>query len=633
VSAKKKPILRFPALDLPHDHYYQLVHVGCFRFSGLIAGQQYVLADFLPVCGVSAIPLPEAQPIQCEFHVHQARFLKVGSLWDPTTGQLIAFAHQLLPQRLTFAFGQTRLRITTLEQCFPDFGQAEVLHEIKSFLPAELLAARKAMTFARLTQDAGSPTIIIPCFEILRALLFWTGKKLTDRFFAPPPLPRDALCQLVTKPEPGNAWNAEVVLWGKGYTPAQAVLLSALECDEKFSSSFTRARSKMISTIQNLVAPDGLREIYPQVEFELDQSAGARQVVTTAHGISFRYNGHPYFWVCSIDSWKPFFAFNTLSYVHAVDNRAANPGQDEDQATVLPVNEGAKRPQFHSSASSNPVSDSTLPGHALAAAPADEWDVGDDFALPAVAQKAKLVDKVSYHVEYQHITLDTEAISGESGGSDPTIAIETTRDRPAPDEKKKEVSQEELDFQKYFSRLLDLLRQEKIDAHALTLNADNDAVQLTLSCYPNQAVKLGVAHLTCESNYHFYFFEVLSGRRAALVFSEDLTPLDTSWLNNILNVLWSVGGSWTAFRDFYTIYRAELQSTLELSAPAAQRRIPDGLKTHFAAIPVPLIVRLRNHLKTQTAPVFRTSEAITADRCLQNIRSAIQNRKSAVKPN
>jgi hypothetical protein len=611
-----RPRLLFTLPILAQGQLYQLVQTGCFQLIPGPGSIRSVLADFLPVDSITGKPVPGARSLEQSFHVHHAGPLKVGSLWDSSTGALTEFSHKAISSHCSFRFGKQILHTTSLHKIFPNFKESDVLPEIKQFLTSTLLEQRQAMTLCIIEQGENLPIVLVPCFELLRCFLFWTGPKLIDRFFDPPPQPRDALCGLLTAPTKANQWKAEVVLIGKGYTQAQSIMLAAMACDESLANTFTRARAKLIKSWIDSADQNQGHKAYAQLEFHLSNQ---REVEVKANGIKFCYEGKQYFWVCSIFSWEPFFSFKELRYLTSIDNRAGELGHEITEGTIVPT---INRPRIHPISQSTAILDSNQAGHSLAEEIDKSWDVGDEFSLPPATQDPKIWNKVATNVKYFHLQQEVGVLSGRGGGNKPNVGRDSLVGGTTKKESERAAA---LDFELYFQRLQVLFKELGLTVTALHLNSGLEAKTMGFSSYPGVPdSKIGVLRLVLDDYYFFYFFEALSGQRSALIFAKDLEELElrANAINSILSALHTTQGSWAGFlkKDRYII---------------------------STAIKAPLIIHQRNHPRegkqvilntpsndeqqTSNHEIVATPEHTTVYRCIQDMRKAVRDRQTKPK--
>lgn len=539
MAYNKPPRFYRPILPLNfHEHevgnYYQLIQVGGFIRAPSASEQDVhqVITYFLPV-NQDGERLDGATVLTCSLSVHEAGLLKVGSIWDGSTGKLVITSRQAIQEERILTIGHKALPNFKLSSLFPDFHQSDVFPELTHFLSAQVLNSCGDMPIA-VHEQVGQPIILIPPFELLRCLLFWAGKKMVNRYFSPQHYTHEPLFQRITSPTKENKWKAEIVLMGKGYSAPQAGILGALAYDSTLNKAITKSRSALYANWGNQNHWDREQpKAYVGLDFELDQQKRQRHLVATANGLYFLYNGKQYFWVFSIHNWQPFYAYDSIRYVSAIDNRAAIALTEDESVEKLAMGE-----KTHPLSKNSSVTDSSKAGLQTDEPETLIWDIGDNFLLPKIVQDPKLWDKASTRAEFKHSTRHVDVLSQNSGGDDLAIGYITASSETIS------FSATELNYFDIFCRVLILLQENAYIITSLSLNMPVGLDNM-FSRYKQKPGKVGFAHIyDSDHQFHFYYVDPLSGQRAALLYAKDLHKISEETLCDIIYALGERGGSW-----------------------------------------------------------------------------------------
>ncbi|WP_151087869.1 hypothetical protein [Hymenobacter baengnokdamensis] len=434
----------------------------------------------------------------------------LGSLWD-SVGNRVSDGQYVTDTET----GRTHHLFSSLYSFWLG-GHQSVARRLNSLLtPAELTSTsplvRLFLTAASdswvLTRQTGGRTILIPCFELLRVLFYEAGPGLLKHYFSRESL--DTICTVVATPAATNQYMGHVSIRRRGLSTDQQCILAEQCFNHQALRAITAAHSNLAQAL--LRTPEGA---YPQADFYL-----GRPIHLQANGFHFQVGQQRYFFVCSIWSLTNPFSFHQLLVdAPGSKSRLTKPAGDqanepESQSTLLQTRQRPTTPLDSQELGNGRYRDATVRPHAK-----------KGIAWPQVKPSIEKTIEASESAFSRRIPRTPDSLSHMPGGSDETKALVTQfADAPC-----------EYQLTTYFQDFVDWFRQQPAyRVELLQLYNDEGLHGLgisLLSLHDDRAI--AIAELQHRKGF-FYFCELVSGGRAALIYQDGYAPLTPGDFNSL----------------------------------------------------------------------------------------------------
>jgi hypothetical protein len=449
---------------------------------------------------------PIGEPQSRKVSMADSHAFLLGSMWDSdgnrvSTGQYITDkgtnkTHHLFSSLYSFWLG----------------GHQSIARRLDSLLSLDQLAntsplARLFLSAAAeswvLTRQLGGRTILVPCFELLRVLFYEAGPGLLAHYFSREPL--DAICTAITAPEAANQRTGHVRIKRRGLSNDQQCILAEQCFNSHASRTITAAHSNLAQAL--LRTPEGA---YLQADFFL-----GRPIHLQANGFHFQVGQHRYFFACSLWPVTDPFSFRQLlvdapgskqRLAKAVGNQA---DESSSQSTLLQTRQRPTTPLDSQEPGSGRYRDATVRPHAK-----------QGIAWPKVKPSTKKTSEAGESTSSRRVSRTPDSLSHTPGGNDETKAL-VTQFADTPHEH--HLTTYFQDFVDWFQQqptyqvgLLQLHNAESLHGPGISLLGRRDERAIA------------IAELQYRKGY-FYFCELVSGGRAALIHQDSyarLTPSD-----------------------------------------------------------------------------------------------------------
>jgi hypothetical protein len=286
---------------VPSGGCYQLLFVGGMRRQpgSSMEFEIGLFFQFRPsACHTYTV---EGDILQRYVHYHHAPLLVAGSLWTEE-GKLIATGATLLKAQRSISFGEHVSQTSTFSNLFSDF----------SSMPIHLHPTQKDSWCMVLKSER--ETILIPCFEILRALFYRVEAILLDLFFSQLPLKLfcsvDTLVSDLAFPisHRHRIWRVEIKVSSHRFLSAPSIrVLAELACNAQAYLTLLKAQTYQF----NEWASNQQYDPYKEVQFWISPLLG-HSVKAHINGRYFSHGDNNYFLADSFISLENFNSFRKI---------------------------------------------------------------------------------------------------------------------------------------------------------------------------------------------------------------------------------------------------------------------------------------------------------------------------------
>ena len=526
-----------PFLNAVQGEIYQLVSLGGLERQAPIPRETFISAYFRLTDWDQNPCQPFGDPIVRKLNVHQGINLQVGSLWQATTGKMIASSKVRLSITQPFRLAQGTLEPQKLSDILPNLALSAPA-QLTNFLSDWVLSSLSGTPFV--TVQHRSTTIIISCLELARAFYFWAGPRIVDFFFYPGDI--QDICYAVASPTKQNKKSARLLLHARNAMPAlndlprhftkeQVAILAEILFNPSFKKSFAHVRKKLMDRWRT--APSALAHLWLRLMLE-------KAVRVESNGFTFSHNGRSYFWVTSLVKRSNYFCFNNLKYTSLEDHRPGRTQATADFHTKL------DRLRAHNDvrAQPNPIQDSNQAGSSLYGTPKISLLTDDDVDLPEIERTAKVIKDMVYEATYRHLYGQPSILSERSGGRDLNLAKVFFH-----------LEVDKVTYAWYFqSMVAEIQRTHEVN----TLETNNQNHEFGSAVCVLRSIKhspylVGVAEIKYQGRF-FYLFQVLASRskRWALLFmAKNQVPLVPGQVNDLMLFIRAAKDNWVTVRKTY----------------------------------------------------------------------------------
>ena len=598
------PTLKLDLPPLPEGHLYQLAYVDYCRLAPNSKFQKQVAAFFRIKQASDSYTRPLGDPLVRWVHLAEALMLVPSSLWDAQDGKnkMVSDGRFYVPDSPT---GHTPLPIINTKKTLV-LGQLprrpqqikDVFSNSAAFKSSFLRSRGNSWV---ITHYQDNQTFIIPCFEILRTFYYIGTPHLIEFFFSLTPL--SILCQLLEAPTQNNKQKARIAVATDGFSKHQLCVLAELCLNQSYSQAIERAHNRFF--------PTALRQEEGKT-VKVDFCLG-RDVKLEVTGFAFTYEERPFFWVCGIRGYAPYWSFKQLEYALGSDHRIGEVTSG-DEPSISPVVSG--QVITPASTTSAPVFDSGEAG-----ASNSQVDVILDLALytdlPEVACLPKKEQEQRYPTLRSYFSVVPEYLTTEGGGKD-LRKLRLTRVSLTG----------EVNLPNFFAAVIKHLAQLKdFNLTLLSLNNEDNEWGDNLSIIPiwhknklaqplteDEPHLIAIAHIK-HSGGNFYFSQLLTGGRAALIYYQTGRAIEERELNNLLEYFSLSNYNWQRVGAIYSngdFFNEEKNQDKFDSAFKFRERMGSGL-----------IIEARNHTVTAA------HEPSAAALCENIIRRVMTQKSSA----
>lgn len=500
--------LHLPAL--PADRLYQLVAHGKINRKRNSTNQYEMSLHFVEKSARDGFRQPVGELLSTKVSMADSHAFLLGSLWDSdgnrvSTGQYVVNAvtnktHHLFSSLYSFWLGGHQSVARRLNLLFTPSKLASISPLARLFLTA-------AADSWVITRQVGGRTILVPCFELLRVFFYEAGPGLLAHYFSREPL--DAICTAITTPATANQYTGHVRIKRRGLSDDQQCILAEQCFNPHVLRTITAAHSNLAQAL--LRTSEGA---YPQADFYL-----GRPIYIQANGFHFQVSQQHYFFICSLWPVTDPFSFRQLlvdapgskqRLAKAAGNQADEPGS---QSTLLQTRQRPITPLNSQEPGSGRYRDATTRPHAK-----------QGIAWPRVKPSTKNSIEAGENAFSRRIPRTPDSLSHTPGGNDETRALVTHLADATREHQLTTYFQDFVDwFQQqpaYQVKLLQLYNDEGLYGPGISL----------LSLHDDRAI--AIAELQHRKGF-FYFCELVSGGRAALVYQNGYTPLTPDNFNSL----------------------------------------------------------------------------------------------------
>ncbi|RZJ93065.1 MAG: hypothetical protein EOO60_06125 [Hymenobacter sp.] len=492
--------LHLPAL--PTDRLYQLVAHGRINRKRNSTNQYELRLYFVEKSAQDGFRQPVSELLSCRVSVADSHAFLLGSLWDAagnrvSAGQYVTDTgtgrtHHLFSSLYSFRLGGHQSIARRLDSLFTPTT-------LTSTSPLARLFLSTASDSWVLTRQMGGRTVLIPCFELLRVLFYEVGPGLLAHYFSREAL--DTICTAIAAPEATNQHTGHVRIRRRGLSADQQCILAEQCFNPNALRTITAAHSNLAQAL--LRTPEGA---YPQADFYF-----GRPIYLQANGFHFQVGQQRYFFVCSIWPLTNPFSFRQLlvdapgskpRLAKAASDQVDEPGS---QSTLLQARQRPTTPINSYEPGSSRYRDATVRLH-----------VKQGIAWPPVKSLTKKNTEAGEGTSFRRIPRTPDGLSYTPGGSDETKAL-VTQFTNAPREHQ---------LTTYFQDFVDWFRQQPAyRVELLQLHNAEGLYGLGISLLgPHDDRAITIAELQHRKGF-FYFCELVSGGRAALVYQESFAQL------------------------------------------------------------------------------------------------------------
>lgn len=509
--------LKLPAS--PATQLYQLVFIGKHWIASAGTLPRQVTLYFHRKHEASRFYEPTGRWLSRRIHVAETLALVVGSLWN-ADGEMVSDGRAIV------------LPATDLE----DAQRYDVLGDIRSFTlgpaPSQPLRLSSIFDLRKLrskflrrhgsswavVHQEGDTHFVIPCNEILRTFYYVDGRRLADFLSAYTPI--DQVCQVMQQPTAANDGEAHIAVVTDGFTPHQLCVLAEMSLTKSFLDAAVHAHSTLVAE-----SSPTRKGTYLRLAFAPD-----RPVRISANGFGFTHQGKRYFWVCAIQSHEGLWSFDTLRCHWNTDHRSATVAEPN----AVPGGGSSLSIRLLPSPTAIPL-DSNRPAE----------HQGDDveLALPGFTVLPEV--EIDPKLDQQGQTPGTGRFIGalpdfltQQGGKGDKGGGRAGQVRSVQDHM----------FPRFFEQIIEqiALQAPHQVARVLELNNAEQRWDSRISVFPywwkephelfndnGLPRPLGIVEFS-NRGVHFYFLQLLYGKRGAMVYRADLEPLTDHQLNQLL---------------------------------------------------------------------------------------------------
>lgn len=595
-----KPVLELRLPPLPAGQLYQLAYVDLCRLAPQSTFQKQVAAFFRIKCQTDKYTAPIGEPIIRWVHLAESSVLVTSSLWDSQDGKSTMVSDGL-SYPYTANEEQKEIPVWAMRKTFSLGGLPNKAQQIKDVFPnaadfkSSFLQSRGDSWIAVHHQD--NQTYIIPCFELLRAFYYIGTPHLIEFFFSLTSL--STLCRLVEAPTAQNGQKAEILVVADGFSPHQLCILAELCLNSAYRETVERTHNRFFPVALRKRSGAAIK-----VDFQLN-----RDVEMEVTGFAFTYEERPFFWVCGIRKHAPYWSFEQLGYLAGSDHRLG-PIHSGPEPSISPV--PVKEVLQPASGGPAPVLDSGQAGDSRSQVSA-ELDLALHTHLPPVTALPKQAQGQRQPTQHRYFSEIPAYLTTEGGGKDLRKQRLTRLGL-----------QQQLPLPEFFEAVIAHLSEVK-DFLLTTLQLNNEDGEYgdDLSIFPiwqknappnywqlGEPRRMAIAHIQYGGG-HFYFFQLLDGGRAALVYYKNARQLADYDLNTLLRYLAETRLNWQAVSAAYQKETNFENKDSETEAAARARKFKNVMGPG-------LLISPRNHNTEQG------KSPSAAALCEKQIRSALK---------
>ena len=276
--------LAVPLPTLGAGQYYRLLHVGAATH---LPSDELTITGYFQPWQQQPFLASASMPLARQIAIHRTESLFPGSLWDAQGVGQARPASCPTDQRLWYA-GARPFEIVRLREAV----------DLTDLVPAAFWALQGDTWVA--VVDHGTERVLIPCFEVLRALYYHAGERFIRYCFSQ--LPWSLLCRPALAPTPATGHRAQMYVAATRLAAPEACVLGGLLFDPLLLRTLNQAQAHWAR------AEPG-QAVYAKTGGQL-----GRNVLWRAEGHAFAHGHSTCFWVASLTPVTSPYNFRWLLY-------------------------------------------------------------------------------------------------------------------------------------------------------------------------------------------------------------------------------------------------------------------------------------------------------------------------------
>jgi len=539
------PKLNFKLPPLSENVLYQIINIGEIKREGNNANSWFVKV-YLLKRNTKTKKFIEDKVHQIWISIYQAPLLKIGTLWNEK-GEIIKLSEFIYPNRKSFVLSDSA-KETTLGQEFRFFP------EIFNLVPKNFMESARSIPYIKIeTRD--KEYILIPCFEILRSLVYRgpsTLKYLFSNSFTG--LSIKDICTILDWPSNLNDNTCDIVYNSRYYKQNDIMTFAELALSIPLDLSLRNAHNQIIVELDKQKSRNESCEAFLKVNPSLFE----KKINLMACGIDVyvKFREENYFIVCSINNFSNFFSYNKLSYSFNIDTRSAESDKNSKVNHPRITSTGFYiKPTFDKSKTLK--LDSSEGAYSRMLNQEMNLNIGDKFDLPSLFKEPKLLQKEKYKSRKIVFPLSPDALSNTMGGRNQGIAH--------ADLNYNNKSLLILSIEQVFKEVAEVFNRafpRKTNHLKLNINKNEYSEFSFFPCWLDEEdpffyigenkKEVGIIEIFTNERYYYYVVIIGSHKRAGFIYKSNYQKFSNTELNIlILKEIARVEGNWTNLKNYY----------------------------------------------------------------------------------